>query len=90
VRCGLGRAPLRGTCGSVLSALPVATESLVFGKVGDSATRVISPRSFTAGEHDASPLHFNLSIDIAPLLKLYLKYHTNADAVQRILDAKQI
>lgn len=50
VTCGIGGPLARGTCNSMLDVMPVATERLVFGKAGDPATRVIIPRSFTAGE----------------------------------------
>ena len=52
VTCGFGGSLLRNSCNAVLDLVTVATERLVFGKVGDPATRVILPRAFVAGEHD--------------------------------------
>ena len=52
VNCAIGGSLSPRSCDALLDVMPVATESLVFGKVGDPATRVIVPRSFVAGELD--------------------------------------
>lgn len=56
------------TCIGVLNAMPVATENVVFGRVGDPATRVVLPRTFTAGEQIAALLRFHAFVDNQELL----------------------
>lgn len=60
--------------------MPVATENLVFGNRGDPTTRVVLPRTFTAGEQNAAFLRFHGFMDNYELLNESLNHQriTNA------------
>jgi len=60
--------------------MPVATENLVFGNRGDPTTRVVLPRTFTAGEQNSAFLRFHAFVDNQELLNESLNHQriTNA------------
>jgi len=59
----------------VLSVMPVATESVVFGMAGNPTTRVVLPRTFTAGEQSAAFVKSNGFLENGNPLTTSLNHH---------------